>query len=139
MGHWGLKSYENDDADFAIDAGMEQVHGEGYEDLMDDRNALSFDDVQKKLANPQTLAAAVESLKAEFGPDRPFEEWDEGERLAFSGVVVRHAEFGVPIPSDWLDRAIEWLGTEEIEWDEATIRKLRREKEIALLRSINAV
>ena len=135
MGHWGVKSYENDDADFAIDAGMEKVHEDAYEALMDDRNALSFDDAQKKLANPETLAAAVESLRQEYGNDRPFDDWDETERLGFSGVIVRHAEFGVPVPAEWLDRAIAWLDSEAIEWDEATLRTLRRQKEIALLRS----
>jgi len=138
MGHWGVKSYENDDADFAIDAGMERVHGDSYEDLMDDRNALSFDDVQKKLAGPETLVAAVESLKEEVG-DAAFDDWDDTERLAFAGIIVRHAEFGVAIPGEWLDRAIAWLESEEIDWDEATLRKLRRQKEIGLLRSIKNV
>ena len=139
MGHWGVKSYENDDADFAIDAGMERVHGDSYEDLMDDRNALSFDDAQKKLAGPDTLSAAVEALKEEIGVDVPFDDWDETERLAFAGIIVRHAEFGVSISKEWLDRAIAWLDAEEIEWDEATLRKLRRQKEIGLLRSIKNV
>ena len=135
MGHWGVKSYENDDADFAIDAGMEKVHGQAYEDLMDDRNPLPFDQAQKQLANVQTLGVAVEWLREEFGPERPFDDWDGAERLAFVGVVVRHAEFGVPIAGEWLVRAIDWLETETIEWDEATKRRLRREKEIAMLRT----
>ena len=29
MGHWGVMSYENDDADFALDAGFDRVHGAG--------------------------------------------------------------------------------------------------------------
>ena len=103
MGHWGVKCYENDDADFAIDAGMEKVHEDAYEALMDDRNALSFDDAQKKLANPETLAAAVESLRQEYGNDRPLDDWDETERLGLCGVIVRHAEFvasaPVPVPT----------------------------------------
>jgi len=46
MGYWGVKSYENDDADDALDAGFEEVHGGLYEELMDDRNPLSFEQVQ---------------------------------------------------------------------------------------------
>lgn len=136
MGHWGVKSYENDDASDAVDAGLEQVHGEAYDDLMDDRNALTFDQVQQKLVNAATLAAAVESLRQAVGPDRAFDDWDDAERLAFAGVVVRHAEFGVPVPADWLDRALDWLRNETIEWDEATVRRLRRQHEIALLEKL---
>jgi hypothetical protein len=135
MGHWGVKSYENDDAADAIDAALERVHGDAYDAMMDDRNALTFDQVQKSLASPQTLAAAVEALRQEFGADRPWDDWDEVERLAFAGVVVRHAEFGVEVPPEWLDRAIDWLDREEIDWEEATIRRLRRQKELALLRA----
>ena len=40
MGHWGVKSYENDDTDDALDGGFEEVHGDLYEELMDDRNPL---------------------------------------------------------------------------------------------------
>ena len=138
MGRWGVKSHENDDADFAIDAGMERVHGDSYEDLMDDRNALGFDEVQKQLANCETLAAAVEALREEFGPDHRLDDWDQTERLAFAGVIVRHAEFGVPIPEEWLSRAIEWLSSEDIDWEEATLRKLRRQKEIASLVALRA-
>ena len=88
MGYWGVKSYENDDADFAIDAGLEKIHGEAYEVLMDDGNALSFDEAQKQLANPETLAAAINSLREEYGSHRPFDDWEEDERLAFAGFLV---------------------------------------------------
>jgi hypothetical protein len=138
MGHWGVKSYENDAAADAIDAALEHVHGDAYEALMDDRNPLTFDQVQQRLANPETLAAAVEAVCEAVGPGRPFDGWDEVERLAFVGVVVRHAESGVPVPDDWLARAIDWLEGETIDWDEATTRRLRRQKEIALLRSLKA-
>ena len=47
MGHWGVKSYENDDADDAIDAGFDRACGDVYEELMDDRNPLSLDQIQK--------------------------------------------------------------------------------------------
>src|SRR5205085_10990732 len=80
------------------------------------------------------LAAALEALRA--GVDRPPEQWDEVERLAYAGIVVRHAELGVPIPDDWRRQAIDWLEHEEIDWEEATRRRLRREQEIALLRGI---
>ena len=133
MGHWGVKSYENDDAADALDAGFDQVHGAAYEAMMDDRSPLSFDEVQQRLANPETLAAALDALGESVG--LPFDDWDETARLAFAGVVVRHAEFGVPLPDDWRTRAIEWLEGEEVEWQEATLRRLRRDKEVALLRS----
>ncbi len=42
MGHWGVKSYEHDDAADALDAGFDRVHGAQYEELMDDRNPLTF-------------------------------------------------------------------------------------------------
>lgn len=138
MGHWGVKSYENDDAADAVDAAFERVHGDAYDDLMDDRNALSFDQVQEQLASPETLAAALEILRETVGADLSFEDWDDAERLGLVGVVVRHAEFGVPVPPEWLDRAIDWLEHESIEWDEATVRGLRRAKEIDLLRKFKA-
>ena len=59
MGHWGVKSYENDDAADALDLGFQRVAGTAYDDLMDDRNPLTFDQVQRKLAGPETLAAAL--------------------------------------------------------------------------------
>ncbi|GAC1472302.1 MAG: hypothetical protein NVSMB9_19390 [Isosphaeraceae bacterium] len=136
MGHWGVRSYENDEASDAIDAGFQKVHGFAYESLMDDGNPLTYDQVLQTLANFETLTSAIDSLKEERGRDRPFEEWDETDRLACAGVVVRHAEFGVPIAVEWLDRAIDWLENESIEWDEATVRRLHRQKEIALLRSL---
>src|SRR4051812_47634149 len=132
MGHWGVKSFENDAAADALDAGFDRVHGSSYDDLMDDRNPLTFDQVQQRLAGPETLAEALGALHEAVG--RPLEQWDELERLAYAGVVVRHAEFGVPIPDDARLRALDWLEHEEIDWDEATARRLRREKEIALLR-----
>jgi hypothetical protein len=136
MGHWGVKSYENDDAADALDAGFDRVHGAAYEAMMDDRSPLSFDQVQEKLADAATLAAAIDALGESAG--RPMDEWDEVERLAFAGVVIRHAEVGVAIPDAWRLRAIDWLEHEAIDWPEATLRRLRREKEIHLLRNASA-
>lgn len=132
MGHWGVRSFENDDAADALDAGFDRVHGAAYDDLMDDRCPLIFDQVQQQLASAETLAAALDALHTSAGVDFP--EYDDLQRLAFAGVVVRHAEFGVPIPEDVRRRALEWLEHEEVDWDEATVRRLRRDKEIALLR-----
>jgi len=132
MGHWGVKSFENDDVADALDAGFDRVHGAIYDDLMDDRNPLSPDQVQQQLASPDTLAAAIAALDDAVG--QPFDAWDETARLAFVGVVVRHAELGVAIPDPWRTRALDWLEHEEIDWQEATLRRLRREKEAALLR-----
>ncbi len=136
MGSWGVRSYENDDADFAIDAGLDRVHGSVYEDLMDDGNPLTIDQIQKRLANPSTLEAAVSAFCAEM--DAPWDDWDDEERLGFAGVVVRHAELGVTIPDDWRTRALGYLRDEAIEWDEATARKLRREREIELLERLES-
>ena len=131
MGHWGVRSYENDDAADALDAGFERVHGDAYDELMDDRNPMTPEQIHTKLASPETLAAAVDALREVVG--LPWDEWDEVDRLGFVGVVVRHAELGVPVPGEWRDRAIAWLVDEPIQWDEATSRKLRLQKEIDLL------
>jgi hypothetical protein len=135
MGHWGVKSHENDDADDALDAGFERVHGQLYEELMDDRNPPSFEQVQKRLADGRTLMASVAALEQMVGATLEGDpaSWDEVARLALAGVVVRHAELGVAIPDDLRHRCIEWLENEEIDWDEEAKRRLRREKEISLL------
>lgn len=140
MGYWGIKSYENDDADDALDAGFEDVHGDLYEELMEDGNPMSFDQVQKRLADGRTLAAAVAALEEMVGAkiDGPTESWDGAARLGFAGVIVRHAEHGVEVPDALCALAIEWLEHEDLEWDEETKRRLRREKEIALLRRARA-
>jgi hypothetical protein len=134
MGSWGVKSYENDDANDALDAGFARVHGKLYEELMDDCNPLTFAQVQERLANTQTLEAAIAALRDSVGRDSQPETWDALARLALAGLVVRHAELRVPISGPWLGRAIEWLEREEIDWEEATTRRLRRQTEIALLR-----
>ena len=134
MDYWGVKSYENDHAGDALDAGFDQVHGELYEELMDDRNPLSFEQVQKRLACPRTLEASIAALQEMLALTSPPEDWDEVARLALSGIIVRHAELNVPIPEPWLDRALDWLENEELDWEEATARRFRRHKEISLLR-----
>jgi hypothetical protein len=134
MGQWGVKSYENDDASDAMDVGFDRVHGERYEELMDDRNPLTYEQVQQRLADPRTLAASIEALWEAVGREVAPEDWDDEARLAMAGVVVRHAELKVPIPEEWRRRAIDWLDGEEIEWESATTRKLRRQKEVDLLR-----
>lgn len=134
MGCWGVKSYENDEAADALDAGFDRARGPLYEELMDDRNPLTFEQVQQKLANSQTLEAAISALRESLGAETEPDSWDEVGRLALVGIVVRHAELGVSIPEPWLSRAIDWLEHEEIDWDEATARRIRRGKEIALLK-----
>jgi hypothetical protein len=134
MGHWGIKSYENDGAADALDAGFDRVHGERYDELMDDRNPLTYEQVQQRLADPRTLAASIEALWEAVGREVAPEDWDDEARLAMAGVVVRHAELKVPIPEEWRRRAIDWLDGEEIEWESVTTRKLRRQKEVDLLR-----
>jgi len=134
MGHWGVKSYENDEASDALDAGFDRVHGERYDELMDDRNPMTFEQVQQSLADPRTLAASIEALREAVGPEVAPDDWDDESRLAMVGVIVRYAELKVPLPTEWRDRAIAWLEGEQIDWQEATTRRLRREKEIERLR-----
>lgn len=131
MGCWGVKSYEIDEAAEALDAGFERVNPARYEELMDDRNPLSFEQVQAKLACPETLAAALDSLVEGHGAD--FDRWAEIARLAYVGVTVRHAELKIALPEDVRERAVAWLENEPIEWDEPTSRRLRVEKELKLL------
>jgi hypothetical protein len=138
MGHWGVKSYENDEASDALDAGFDRVHGERYEELMDDRNPLTYEQVQQRLADARTLEGAIEALWDTLGREVAPDDWDDEAKLALAGVVVRHAELKVPIPDEWRRRAIDWLEREEIEWHEATTRRLRRQKEIDLLRRAEA-
>jgi hypothetical protein len=133
MGHWGVKSYEHDEAADALDAGFDQVHGAVYEEMMDDGNPLTFEQVQQKLADLRTLVASIEALRTMLDLEGPTETWDEVARLALVGIVVRHAELGVSIPEPWRAQAIAWLENEEIDWEEATARRLRRRKEIDLL------
>jgi hypothetical protein len=137
MGHWGVKSYEHDDAADALDAGFDRVHGERYEDLMDDRNPLTFEQAQHKLADPQTLDASIAALRDSLRLTSATETWDEQARLALVGIVVRYAELGVPIPEFWRALAIEWLEKEDIDWHEATARRLRRRRETELLNRIS--
>lgn len=134
MGHWGVKSYENDEANEALDAGFDRVRGEDYDELMDDRNPLTYEQVQQRLADERTLEASIAALRESVGDEVAPEDWDDEARLAMAGVLVRYAELKVPIPEEWRRRAIDWLEREEIEWHEATARRLRRQKEIDLLR-----
>lgn len=136
MGYWGVKSYEDDDADDAIDTGFDRVHGETYEEFMDDRSPLPYEQVLRKLASPRTLEVSLEVLAEQFD-QRPFDEWSDEERISYCGVVVRHAEFDLPIPDEIRDRALQWLEAEDVEWDEedAAARSARRRQEIATLKA----
>jgi hypothetical protein len=133
MGSWGVKSYEIDEADEALDAGFDRVHGDEYDRLMDDRNPMTLDQIHNQLANSATLDASITALRETFGED--FETWDEVARLAYAGVVVRHAECKTDIPAKVKEQAIDWLTNENIDWEEATARRLRRQKEVALLKA----
>jgi hypothetical protein len=95
---------------------------------------MTYEQVQQRLADPRTLEATIAALVESVGPEVPPDDWDDQARLAMAGVLVRYAEMKVPIPDDWRGRAIEWLENEDIEWHEATARRLRRQKEIDLLR-----
>jgi hypothetical protein len=69
MGQWGVKSYENDAAADALDAGFDRVHGHRYEALMDDRNPMTVDQIHRQLASGETLDAAIASLREDHGED----------------------------------------------------------------------
>lgn len=135
MGFWGIRSYENDLAADALDAGFERVHGQLYDDLMDDRNPVPFEKVQERLAGAHTLTAALAALE-ELSTNTDVDDDDDEDDpdLAYAGVVVRHVECRVEVPEAVIRRAIEALENEAIEWPRPTERKLRVDKEIALLR-----
>jgi hypothetical protein len=71
-----------------------------------------------------------------LGAETELDSWDDVARLALVGIVVRHAELGVSISEPWLHLAIDWLEHEAIDWEEATARRLRRAKEVALLKRL---
>lgn len=133
MGYWGVKSHENDDAGNLLDAAFDRVHTTRYEQLMDDSNPLSFEQVQARLANLNTLAAALGILAEEHGPDSDL--WPPEARLACAGVVVRHVELGVLPDADTLTRAIAFLQSESVDWDPPDLpaRERARTRELALL------
>jgi hypothetical protein len=133
MGYWGVRSYDNDLANDALDGALETIHGEAYDALMDDRNPISYQEAQDKFLDAETLAEAVEILRDELGEDMG--TWDEEGRLALAGVVVRHAERQIPVPADLLALALTTLETEDLEWDDAKDREHRRRREIELLRT----
>jgi len=135
-GCWGVKSFENDDAHDALDRGFEKVHGDAYNDLLDDSNPLTFEQVQQKLASPETLAAAMDLFELEAGSNRDL--WDDFDRLGYAGIVVRHLELDVAVPDDIKATALAFLEAEDLDWDEPTKRNLRREKEIAMLKRARA-
>ncbi len=133
MGYWGVKSYETDEAHDALDAAMELVHADRYDELMDDDNPLSVEQVHETLADERTLAQALAILRDQFGADAA--AWDDDEaKLGFVGIIVRHAEKGIAIAPADRDQAIAWLEGEELEWDDDAARQGRRAEEIALLR-----
>ena len=132
MGHWGVRSFEVDEAADALDAAFDRVHGDAYDDLMSDRNPTPVEEIHRRLADPRTLEAAVEALRDDHGDD--LGAWSQLARLAYCGVVVLHAEHGVPIPKGLRDRAISWLEAEDLDWDPQPRRDARRHREIEGLR-----
>lgn len=132
MGYWGVKSYENDLAHDALDAGFDQVHGDRYEELMDDRNPLPYEKVHEQLANLETLTKSLAALDEML--EHPALEGDEEAKLAWVGVVLRHLECKVDVPQELLRQGAEILQNEDLEWPRPTERKLRLEKELALFR-----
>ncbi len=137
MGAWGVRSYENDETADALDAGLEQIHGARYQSLMDDRDPTPFEKVQEQLASAETLAAALAALAEDLGPPPDDDPEDDLGRLAYAGVVVRHAECRVPIPEDLRARALRYLEAETIDWEsDQRDRDRQRQNEIRLLQSL---
>ena len=134
MGHWGVRSFEVDAAADALDAAFDRVHGAAYDDLMSDRDPTPVEEIQRRLADPRTLEAAVDALRLEHGDD--LDTWDESARLACCGVVILHAEHGVPISEDLRGRAVAWLEGEAIDWDPQPQRDARRRREVERLRAL---
>ncbi len=66
MGHWGVRSYENDDAADALDAGFDRVHGATYEEMMDDRNPLTPDQIETEITAVHDLAIAGFQASADW-------------------------------------------------------------------------
>ena len=132
MGFWGIKSYENYLAHDALDAGFYQVHGKRYEELMDYRNPVPYEKVHEELADLQTLEASLAALQ-ELAAELPDDSEDD-VKLAYVGVVVRHAECKLTGSEGHFVKAIELLEQEDLDWPRPTERKLRIEKELALLR-----
>ena len=87
MDYWGVKSYENDGAADALDAGFDRAHGSRYEELMDDRNPLTFEQVQQRLADLQTLQASIDAPGDSLDPSNTLDSWDDWTRLALVGIV----------------------------------------------------
>ncbi|QDV32800.1 hypothetical protein [Tautonia plasticadhaerens] len=133
MGHWGVRSYEVDEVADAIDSAFERIHGRAYDDLMSDRDPTPAEQIHRQLANADTLRVALEAFREEHGDD--LDSWDELARLALCGVVVLHAELGVPVPGDLRDRAASWLEHEDLDWDPQPMRDARRRREVEFLRS----
>jgi hypothetical protein len=131
MGYWGVRSYEVDEVWDVLDRALEQVHGDRYLALMDDRDPTPAEKVQDQLVNAESLTAALAILAEDEGDDA--EAWDELARLIFAGLVVRHAEQGVSPPDEIRRRAIAFLEGEELDWSPASGRERRRQAEIALL------
>ncbi|MCY2933916.1 MAG: hypothetical protein WCJ40_05715 [Planctomycetota bacterium] len=132
MGYWGVKSYENDLTHDALDAGFDKVHEASYEALMDDRNPLPYEKVHEQLANQETLDQSLAALDDMV--DGVAYELDDESKLAWVGVVIRHVECRLDLTKEMLQRAISILENEDMEWPRPTERKMRLEKELALLR-----
>jgi len=132
MGYWGVKSYENDLAHDALDAGFDRVHEDRYEELMDDRNPLPYEKVHEQLANEETLKESLVALDEMV--EGVAQELDDESKLAWAGVVIRHVECRMDLPREMLEATIAILENEELDWPRPTERKIRLEKELALLR-----
>ena len=124
MGHWGVKSYEHDEAADALDAGFDRVHGAQYEELMDDRNPLSFEQVQQKLADSRTLEASIDALRETLGIGRSIGDAGTSWRdWPWSGSWCDMPSWVCRFPDQWRLQAIDWLENEEIDWEEETFRR----------------
>ena len=101
---------------------------------MDDRNPLSFEQVQQKLADSRTLECVDRRLEEMLGIEGRPRAGTSSRGWRWPGSWCAMPSWASPIPEEWRRLAIDWLENEEIDWEEETIRQLRRRKEIELLK-----
>ena len=87
MNYWGVKSYENDDAGDALDAGFDPVHGALVKNSW--MTTIRFHSSKFKR---DLQASRLWKRRSRLCGNRllwidPPEEWDESARLALAGIV----------------------------------------------------
>ena len=84
------------------------------------------------MANEETLKESLAALDEMV--EGVAQELDDESKLAWAGVVIRHVECRMDLPREMLEATITILENEDLDWPRPTERKIRLEKELALLR-----